>query len=383
MTNPDLKCVICDFENWTIDCQPVYSISNHIICEDTAKCLERVNTDNWANTSYFPAGTPCKKCGRPATAEQHLLSDKQHARCSTLKIMAAFAHSRAATASSRLSDNNLLALIKDGERKDLTTLKSLPALKKTNPDEYKAIKSNLPLVMYSGFTDNGRRTRDSSYTHSGRVFVETDGVDFKAQFSQHPACVFAYTSVGGDGTHGVFAVSPRPKNDEEHQHAYAEVIQSISISHPDFQQSNDKSAKNIGRLAYLPYDPDCYVNLNATPIKWTVPPPVKYSPPSRAFVGDVNLPPINKIPVPNDYDDYFVAICRLKTAGYGMHEVEGWAATGAKYKQGEILHRWKGIAGQWGKYTSVRWACEQAGEAMPHSYRTTTNKHSNWRRTPR
>src|SRR5437773_1860479 len=126
------------------------------------------------------------------------------------------------------------------------------------------IKLSLPAVMPSGTFE--RRDDDALTQHSGILCVDVDGqgreklAEVKEKLRQSMFLYALFDSPTQDGVKGFFRV---PADAEKHLASfYALRKHVLEIAGVKI----DKSCKNVGRLCFLSYDPEIYVNEDATEI---------------------------------------------------------------------------------------------------------------------
>ena len=123
------------------------------------------------------------------------------------------------------------------------------------------IKSKLPCILFAG--EFSERNANSLVNHSGLMCVDFDKYEndevmlqHRAMLEQNPHFILLFTSPSGNGTKGVVRI---PKATKETHPKYFTEFQNI------FQFDYwDKSCSNVDRVCYESYDPNPYINFNAT-----------------------------------------------------------------------------------------------------------------------
>lgn len=133
--------------------------------------------------------------------------------------------------------------------------------KAPNKKEADAIKQNLPCILFAG--EFSERNGNSLIEHSGLMCVDFDKYENDEVMLQHrailernPHFILLFTSPSGNGIKGVVKI---PKATKETHPKYFTAFQKEF----DFDYW-DKSCSNVDRVCYESYDPNIYVNLDAT-----------------------------------------------------------------------------------------------------------------------
>lgn len=155
----------------------------------------------------------------------------------------------------------VLSAIRDGKyRERVEMIRSAES-----DDNKRALKSNLPCVLFSGeFNKPITKTNasgkeyisyrdDKSITkHSGFVPIDIDDVDnideVKNEISKNQHIYALWKSASGNGLHGIVKIGDGNKHDQH----YRALLKSI--------KGLDSTAQNISRVLYVSYDPDMYIN---------------------------------------------------------------------------------------------------------------------------
>ena len=102
-------------------------------------------------------------------------------------------------------------------------------------------------------------------------YVELDNLDTdklaaeRDRLKAHPSVIAVWLSAGGRGFHIFVRMDTAPTNDAEAHAAYEVVVHELGIAD---SVANDKSVKNLARLAFISYDPDAWWNPNPAPLAW-------------------------------------------------------------------------------------------------------------------
>ena len=148
--------------------------------------------------------------------------------------------------------DKIINRIKTGKSKDL--------IDKIRNGE-KELKNTLPCILFAG--QFSERNGNSLVEHSGLMCVDFDKYPNDEVMFQHrkelehnPHFVLLFTSPSGNGTKGIVKI---PKATKETHPKYFTAFQKEF----DFDYW-DKSCSNVDRVCFESYDPDIYVNLDAT-----------------------------------------------------------------------------------------------------------------------
>lgn len=125
----------------------------------------------------------------------------------------------------------------------------------------KELKNTLPCIIFSG--QFSERNGNSLIEHSGLMCVDFDKYENNEVMLQHravlernPHFILLFTSPSGNGTKGVVRI---PKaNKETHPKYFTAFQKEFNFDYWD------KSCSNVDRVCFESYDPDIYVNLDAT-----------------------------------------------------------------------------------------------------------------------
>ena len=149
----------------------------------------------------------------------------------------------------------------------------------TNEEQQKSLKKFLPLATISG-TFAPTRKAENLVSHSNLLCVDIDKKDnmsvpwfdnLKNEWHNIPQILYAAHSVRGEGWFAIFHIA----YPEKHR-AHFEALQR------DFANSGlvvDKSCKDVSRMRTISYDPEPYVNEEATLYTkvWVEPKPAHHS----------------------------------------------------------------------------------------------------------
>jgi hypothetical protein len=133
--------------------------------------------------------------------------------------------------------------------------------KAENKKDADLIKQNLPCILFAG--EFSERNGNSLIQHSGLMCVDFDKYEndevmlqHRAELERNPHFIILFTSPSGNGIKGVVRI---PKATKETHPKYFTAFQ----KQYDFEYW-DKSCSNVDRVCYESYDPNIYVNYDAT-----------------------------------------------------------------------------------------------------------------------
>ena len=146
---------------------------------------------------------------------------------------------------------------------------------------YRAIKGQYALgATYAGYADSKRRLKESKdFHHSGYLLIEIDTPDKKpnleaaaalrASALEIPSVAMANISTSGSGIHTVMAITPPPKDADEHEGAW-NVCAEIADQHFAREGLTPDSTQDRARLAFLAHDPDAVLKPadKVIPVQW-------------------------------------------------------------------------------------------------------------------
>lgn len=174
--------------------------------------------------------------------------------------------------------NRAIERIRDGAIKH-----TVEQIRQADPETAKRLKRDqLPCILFAG--KFSKRNDASLEQHSGLTILDFDHVDVdqtKAELAKFPWIFLAFRSPSGDG---VKAVAKIPADSDKHR-GYFKGIQK-ELSH---LQGFDPTSINPSRICFESYDPDIYVNLNASDFTGYVsdePKPEPKQPERKALVTD-------------------------------------------------------------------------------------------------
>lgn len=135
--------------------------------------------------------------------------------------------------------------------------------------KYNKIRTeSIPAVTFGGeFT---HRKEKGLNKHSGLICIDIDeedqGSDFNAdecrnRLSKLPFVVFVARSIGGGGVFAVCRVNPCSPDDHK---MYYDALADVVKSKLNIISKVDPQPKNVASLRYISYDPEAYINPNAT-----------------------------------------------------------------------------------------------------------------------
>ena len=123
------------------------------------------------------------------------------------------------------------------------------------------LKNTLPCILFAG--QFSERNGNSLIEHSGLMCVDFDKYEndevmlqHRAMLEQNPHFILLFTSPSGNGTKGVVRI---PKATKETHPKYFTAFQKEF----DFDYW-DKSCSNVDRVCFESFDPNIYINLEAT-----------------------------------------------------------------------------------------------------------------------
>ena len=213
----------------------------------------------------------------------------------------------------------------------------------TDDELQKSLKKKLPLATISG-TFAPTRHADNLVTHSHLLCIDIDKkdnmdvewfVDLKNEWHNIPHVLYAAHSVRGEGWFAIFRIA----YPEKHR-AQFEALQR------DFANSGlviDKSCKDVSRMRTISYDPNPYVNEDATLYTkvWLEPKPKFHA----QYSGSDDMEHVERccreiaahgIDITATYDDWFyvgAALASLGERGRSLFHVV--SSQNAKYKATE------------------------------------------------
>lgn len=195
----------------------------------------------------------------------------------------------------------ILERIKTGG-KHLTQIKEIR--KEKDKSKRNILKKALPSICFSG--EFSRRSDDAMEKHSGLICLDFDNFKSKAEMKKvrdelcEDEFVFVlFTSPSGDGLKVLVKVPSVKEWHREHFYALSDYY-----VYPNF----DKSCVNESRVCYISWDPDIYINENAT--EWTE----RQKAPEEEIIIDPKLPAIT------DYKDIITKLQSWWDRDYGLHD---------------------------------------------------------------
>ena len=209
----------------------------------------------------------------------------------------------------------------------------------------KRLKLQLPLATISG-TFAPIRKAENLVTHSNLLCIDIDkkdnmGVDWfddlKHEWHNIPQILYAGRSIRGKGWFAIFRIAYPDKHK-----AQFEALQR------DFESSGlviDKACKDVSRMRFISYDPEPYVNEDATLYNkvWVEPKPTYHS--TSTYCGGDDIEQVEKcchiiadrgIDITATYDDWFhvgAALASLGERGRSLFHLV--SSQNAKYKAAE------------------------------------------------
>ena len=200
-------------------------------------------------------------------------------------------------------------------------------------DAYRKFKA----AQLAGITPAGvfsHREKVGISEPSGLVVIDIDhihnAVEMRHTLAQDKNVVLCYVSPSGEGVKALYKVHPVPQNDAEFKDAWGCVGLNVSGK---YKCKIDPSGKDISRLTFLAYDPECYYNPDAEPYGWT---PLPKKPPSQRRSKDYARDDMGELRraleflVPhlqagsNTYNDRLAVMKGAHQAGLPDSEVLAW-----------------------------------------------------------
>lgn len=180
--------------------------------------------------------------------------------------------------------SDIIFEIQDGKyMTEVEAIRKLIADDKTK--EADALKKKLLGFTPSGTFDNGRKAELIS-TYSGFIVLDLDKLtetqleEVKVKATQIAFTYAVFVSPGGNGLKIIIPVNTQADN-----HKLA-MLQVATYYEKAFQITVDPSGKDVSRLCFMSYDPDCYFNPNAETFSINLEP----------FQSEL---PVVKAPIPN------------------------------------------------------------------------------------
>tara|TARA_R110002012_G_scaffold12756_1_gene56352 strand:+ start:3994 stop:6378 length:2385 start_codon:yes stop_codon:yes gene_type:complete len=135
-------------------------------------------------------------------------------------------------------------------------------------DKYKALKDSLPAIMFNGYFPTGRNLADLKES-SGVMVLDIDGLNaetFAQALEAFKNCEFTYAVFRSPSYFGlkVLFIIPEVENNMEFKEYFAGSEQLFKELLGGGFEGFDKSSSNLNRLCYWNYDPDIFINTNAT-----------------------------------------------------------------------------------------------------------------------
>ena len=179
----------------------------------------------------------------------------------------------------------------------------------------------LPAVAFNGVFTDGNLTNDGMMVYS--EFTALDFDNFPTQqgmtaiYSRLVAtpCVYAvFITPSGRGLKAI--IRHDNQDPKKHHNLYKQLLRKFQIN----QATNDTSCCDLRRLSYLVYDPNIYVNKNATPYHFVFDPtligpvPFQFSTPpitqsiqnNGTYISDISIMNILKYRCRQNHPEYFV-----------------------------------------------------------------------------
>jgi hypothetical protein len=139
---------------------------------------------------------------------------------------------------------------------------------------YNAAKKYLPAVTFAGMF-RPTRSKTTLVQHSGLVHGDLDHLDdvhaMKALLCANASTTYCFISPGGDGLKLGISIVPAA-DDEGYKYAWQVMAVYYQVQ---YGVSWDPSGKDIYRLCFVSWDPDCYINPDAQQFPVLPAPPLR------------------------------------------------------------------------------------------------------------
>lgn len=153
--------------------------------------------------------------------------------------------------------------------KEVQTELHKKVLAATTKKERQSLKSRMPAATFTGVFQ--RREAAALKTYSALMVLDIDNLDAdlfqQVRYESAPSLPYAisvFTSPSGNGVKIIVATDATP---ETHKKVFAALSADTSTA---LGVDIDKSGSNLDRLCFIPYDPQIYVNWNASVYAGTV-----------------------------------------------------------------------------------------------------------------
>ena len=209
----------------------------------------------------------------------------------------------------------------------------------------KRLKLQLPLATISG-TFAPIRKAENLVTHSNLLCIDIDkkdnmGVDWfddlKHEWHNIPQILYAGRSIRGKGWFAIFRIAYPDKHKAQFEALQRDFVSSGLVI--------DKACKDVSRMRFISYDPEPYVNENATLYNkvWVEPKPTYHN--TSTYCGGDDIEQVEKcchiiadrgIDITATYDDWFhvgAALASLGERGRSLFHLV--SSQNAKYKASE------------------------------------------------
>ena len=209
----------------------------------------------------------------------------------------------------------------------------------------KRLKLQLPLATISG-TFAPIRKAENLVTHSNLLCIDIDKKDnmdvtwfddLKYEWRNIPQILYAGRSIRGKGWFAIFRIAYPDKHKAQFEALQRDFVSSGLVI--------DKACKDVSRMRFISYDPEPYVNENATLYNkvWVEPKPTYHS--TSTYCGGDDIEQVEKcchiiadrgIDITATYDDWFhvgAALASLGERGRSLFHLV--SSQNAKYKASE------------------------------------------------
>ena len=172
------------------------------------------------------------------------------------KIVTIFKNIREIDTPFHISVQKALARIKNGDSKDL--IQNIRSEK--DKEQRNILKKRLPSICFSG--KFSKRSDDAIQAHSGLICLDFDNYTTQKEVLQNKERLsksrYVYSVFISPSGNGLKVLVRIPDDIDNHQNYFHSLEKQFSSPH------FDKTSKNISRVCYESYDPQIYINENAS-----------------------------------------------------------------------------------------------------------------------
>lgn len=237
--------------------------------------------------------------------------------------------------------NAVIGGIRSGAYSKQVTPARMEYLENGKTAEYKTLKNKIPAVAFAGLFKNSVTNNNLSEA-TGIFNIDIDGLGIEQakkcidDLKSNKHILFAFISPSGDGVKAGIRIGT-VKSDFEYKQYFEPVTQLIK------PYPNDPAVKDIRRLCFLSFDPDCYYNENAEPFiidvkEFQDKPKIEYKKPENSADDDV-LKALEYLS-PNEYHDWIKYGQALKSGGYSFDVFANWSSSYEKFNLEECFKKW-------------------------------------------